>query len=331
MIRVTRAEVSMRKKRGFTLDKLIELYEISNQAEAKSGKTITWYRYILTAFTRYAQQKWGSNDISVFNIDDVRQYILDLRNRKSFEGHPFTPTQDKSVSSKTVQGHVRGLKAFSTWLYRDGYTDKNRLENLKVPKAVSRIMEPLTAAEQEKVLTTAKNSQREGIRNYAIVLTFLDTGQRESELAGCSINNLNLEEGYMKVLGKGAKERVVPIGVYCQQTLRNYVDNVRPIPQNDECNGLFLTSTGKPITSNTIKLLFHRLAKASGIGRLHAHLCRHTFAVNYIMNGGDLSSLKEILGHTTFEMVNHYLHFTRSQITAQHRKYSPMDRLHLQK
>ena len=135
----------------------------------------------------------------------------------------------------------------------------------------------------------------------------------------------------MKVLGKGAKERVVPIGVYCQQTLRNYIDNVRPVPQNDNCNNLFLTSAGKPISANTIKLLFHRLAKASGIERLHAHLCRHTFAVNYIMNGGDLSSLKEILGHTTFEMVNHYLHFTRSQITAQHRKYSPMDRLHLQK
>ncbi|MFC2013524.1 tyrosine-type recombinase/integrase [Chloroflexota bacterium] len=119
--------------------------------------------------------------------------------------------------------------------------------------------------------------------------------------------------------------------LYCQQILRNYIDNVRPVPQKDEYDALFLTGTGKPITSNTIKLLFHRLAKASGIGRLHAHLCGHTFAVNYIMNGGDVSSLKEIPGHTTFEVVNHYLHFTRSQITAQHRKYSPMDRLHLHK
>jgi len=135
----------------------------------------------------------------------------------------------------------------------------------------------------------------------------------------------------MRVLGKGNKERVGPIGMYCQQILSNYINNVRPVSQDDDCDSLFLTSTGKPITSNTIKLLFHRLAKASGITRLHAHLCRHTFAVNYIMNGGDLSSLKEILGHTTFEMVNHYLHFTKSQITAQHRKYSPMDRLHLQK
>jgi len=135
----------------------------------------------------------------------------------------------------------------------------------------------------------------------------------------------------MKVLGKGAKERIVPIGMYCQQILRNYIDNVRPVTHDGNHDNLFLTAVGKPLTPNAIKLLFHRLAQASGVERLHAHLCRHTFAVNYIMNGGDLSSLKEILGHTTFEMVNHYLHFTRSQITAQHRKYSPMDRLHFHK
>ena len=80
-----------------------------------------------------------------------------------------------------------------------------------------------------------------------------------------------------------------------------------------------------------MKLLFHRLAKASGVATLHAHLCRHTFSVNYIVNGGDLSSLKEILGHTTFEMVNHYLHFNKSQITAQHRKYSLETRFRIQK
>jgi len=95
----------------------------------------------------------------------------------------------------------------------------------------------------------------------------------------------------------------------------------RSVSPNGNHDNLFLTSNGRPITPNAIKLLFHRLAQASGIERLHAHLCRHAFAVNYIMNGGALSSLKEIRGHTTFEMVNRYLHFTRSQITAQHREY----------
>jgi len=81
------------------------------------------------------------------------------------------------------------------------------------------------------------------------------------------------------------------------------------------------------ITPNRINLVFSRLAKSSGVERLHAHLCRHTFAINYLLNGGDIFSLREILGHATLEMVNHYLHFTASQITEQHQKFSPMDRL----
>ncbi len=76
-----------------------------------------------------------------------------------------------------------------------------------------------------------------------------------------------------------------------------------------------------------MKLIFSRLAKSSNVVRLYVHLCRHTFAINYLLNGGDIFSLREILGHTTLDMVNHYLHFTSSQITAQHHKYSPMDKL----
>ena len=110
-------------------------------------------------------------------------------------------------------------------------------------------------------------------------------------------------------------------------TLWTYIDKVRPEPFSPDCNNLFLTRGEKPITVNKVKLLFSRLAKTSGVYRLHAHLCRHTFAINYLLNGGDFFSLKEILGHTTLDMVNHYLHFTRSQLTVQHHKYSPMDRL----
>lgn len=128
-------------------------------------------------------------------------------------------------------------------------------------------------------------------------------------------------------MGKGSKERIVPIGKYVQMTLWHYVDKVRPKPFSGDCDNLFLSREGKPITVNTIKLMFSRLARASGVKRLHAHLCRHTFAINYLMNGGDIFSLREIVGHTTLDMVNHYLHFTSTQITEQHHKYSPMDKL----
>jgi len=160
-----------------------------------------------------------------------------------------------------------------------------------------------------------------------MIMMLLDTGVRASEEATITLNKLNLTDGYIKVMGKGTKERIVPIGKYVQMSLWSYIDKMRPEPAIPDHNYLFLSSNGKPITVNTIKLVLSRLAKKSGVKRLHAHLCRHTFAINYLLNGGDIFSLKEILGHTTLDMVNHYLHFTNSQITAQHRKYSPMDKL----
>jgi site-specific recombinase XerD len=128
-------------------------------------------------------------------------------------------------------------------------------------------------------------------------------------------------------MGKGSRERIVPTGKFVQLTLHDYIDRVRPVLSHNEMDHLFLSSSGKPLSANAIKLLFQRLKRNTGISNLHAHLCRHTFAINYLMNGGDIFSLKEILGHRSLEMVNHYLHFTSHQIAIQHHKYSPMDRL----
>jgi site-specific recombinase XerD len=167
-----------------------------------------------------------------------------------------------------------------------------------------------------------------GYRNYVIFIVGLDNGLRASELAGITLNKINLKDGYIKVMGKGSKERIVPIDKFVTGKIWHYIDRVRPKPVDPGCDGLFLSSDGKPITTNTIKLIFSRLAKKSGVVRLHAHLCRYTFAINYLLNGVDIFSLKEILGHASLDMVNHYLHFTNSQITSQHHKYSPMDKLY---
>ena len=257
----------------------------------------------------------------------VRNYILYLRDRPRFQGHPYIPAQTTTLSPRSLQCHVRTLKAFSSWLYAEGYTDENHLQNLKLPKAPVTIIGPLTPEEIEKVTSSIDKKSSAGVRNHAIIATLLDTGMRASELAGIILGNLNLTDGYIKVMGKGSKERIVPIGKYVRRVLWDYIDKVRLKPASPDISNLFLTTDGKSITANTVKLLFTRLAKSSGIKRLHAHLCRHTFAINYLLNGGDIFSLREILGHTTLDMVNHYLHFTSSQITAQHHKYSPMDKL----
>jgi site-specific recombinase XerD len=323
----TNAATTVREKVGLSFDELIDRYELSNIADGKSPKTIKWYGDILRSFSLYIKEKQQNSDATCFNIDVARGYILYLRNRHKFQGHPYTPEQGQLLSPRTVQCHVRALKAFSSWLYSDGYTDENRLQNLKLPKAPTRIVEPLTPEEIKTVMNAMDRRSATGFRNYTILGMMLDTGLRASETAGVKLGQLNLDAGYVKVMGKGGKERIVPLGKFVQRTLWEYIQRVRPIPVDSGCDYLFLSANGKPITVNTIKLLFSRLAKRSGVERLHAHLCRHTFSIIYLLSGGDIFTLQAILGHTTLEMVRHYLHFTSSQITVQHHKYSPMDKL----
>ena len=319
----------MKKRKKFlTLDRAIKLYELNNEVEGKSPRTIEWYNYILNQFSSYIRESQNCSDISAFNKDTVREYILYLRNKPKFHNHPYIPSTGKQISPRTVQCHVRALKAFSTWLFFEGHTRDNILQNLKLPKAPNKIIEPLTPEEIKGLLSCLQGNSFIKTRNHAILVTLLDTGLRVSEVANMKLNNMNMIDGHAKVMGKGSKERLVPLGKYTQMTLLNYINEVRSRFNNAEYDGVFLSTNGRPISSNTIKLFLSRLARTSGVIRLHAHLCRHTFAINYLLNGGDIFSLKEILGHTSLDMVNHYLHFTGAQITAMHHKYSPMDRFH---
>jgi len=310
-----------------TINKLITHFEMSNLAEGKSESTIRWYRDILKLFSRYLKENRRTNRIEEFNIENARNYVLYLRSRNKFSRYTNTHVQHSGLSPQTVRGHIRGLKAFSSWLHREQYIDENRLRYLKIPKAPVKLIEPLTDLEISQIISSINQASLTGSRNYAIFVTALDNGLRASELADIAISQLDLKSGYVKVMGKGSKERIVPVGDFVKMTLWNYLDRTRPEPATADCDKLFLSPSGRPITANTIKLVFSRLSKSSGVDRLHAHLCRHTFAINYLLNGGDIFSLREILGHSTLEMVNHYLHFTRSQLTAQHHKYSPMDKL----
>lgn len=244
------------KVRRPTVDDLILRYELSNRAEGKSAKTITWYSDILYSFSSYFKENGYSGDISDFTIERARDYILFLKQKPRFEGHPYTPAQSKLLSPKTVQCHARALKAYSSWLYTDGYTSENRLKNLKLPKAPVAVIEPLTPEEIKNIIASINKKSPAGARNSALFITLLDTGLRASEIAGITLSNLNLTDGSIKVMGKGGKERIVPIGRYIQSTLLSYVDKVRPEPSDPECDRLFLSPGGNPITANTLKLLF---------------------------------------------------------------------------
>ncbi len=109
-----------------TIDDLITRFEMSNVVDGKSPKTIRWYNDILKFFSRYLKENSQANGIDGFSIENAREYVLYLRSRNRFDGHPFILQQHSLLSPQTVRGHIRGLKALSSWLYREGCTDENQ-------------------------------------------------------------------------------------------------------------------------------------------------------------------------------------------------------------
>ena len=134
-IKVVETVVLTNKIRALIIDELIGRYAKSNHADGKSPRTVKWYSEILASFSSYVKSKLGKNGLSVFTLEIVREYILYLRQKPRFQGHPYTPEQGRLLSAETLRCHSRALKAFSTWLHREGYTSENRLKNLKLPKA----------------------------------------------------------------------------------------------------------------------------------------------------------------------------------------------------
>ena len=251
-------------RRLIPLEELFRRYELSNGSEGKSSKTISWYNDMHRLFLRYLKMKGFPEDMSSINIDIVREYIAYLQHKPRFQGHPYTPQQTRFLSPRTLQCHARVLKAFSSWLYQEGYTKENRLKILKLPKADKKIIEPITNQEKKQIISSIDMNSPTGKRNRAIIAMSIDTGLRASGLAGIDLAHLNLVDGFVKVMEKGSKERIVPIGRKVRIILSAYIENVRPKPTDPNNNALFLTSNGKPITVNALKLFFSRLAKKSG-------------------------------------------------------------------
>jgi integrase/recombinase XerD len=198
----------------------------------KSENTITWYRGSLEDFCRFLE---GPEEVPApatlreFTLERVRDYILYLRGRPTFGGHPFK-TSGRPLSDHSVNCYVRGLRAFSSWLYEQDYTDTNNFGRLKPPKTTRRVVEVLTEEEIAQVLRALATPTATNVRNRAIFLTLLDTGIRASELLTLTIPRAHLDEGYLLVLGKGRKERPVKIGSTAAEAMRMYLTRYRPDP-----------------------------------------------------------------------------------------------------
>ncbi len=315
-------------EKAHKLSELIEYYEVCNRAEGKSPKTISWYSANLKSFRNYLKNRHLPDSLDNIDTKLLREYVLYLMKRTRYNGHPYTPAKTELLSSATIHGHVRTLRAFFNWLVVEGLVQNNAAKELKPPKVARKVVSTLSDEEIGAILNTFSISPSDA-RNQTLFMILLDTGLRIGELVNLKMDDVHMDEGYLKVMGKGKKERIVPLGNNAQRALQRYLFRFRPKPTNPVTNNVFLSISSQPLTENSMKLMFTRLAKRSGVCRLHAHLCRHTFATRFLINGGDVFSLQQILGHSTLEMVRHYVNLASSHIAIQHQRFSPLDRLNL--
>lgn len=163
------------------------------------------------------------------------------------------------------------------------------------------------------------------------MLLLLDTMIRVSELTGCHVEDLNLEGRYLKVWGKGSKERIVPLGRTVQKALWKYITFYRPQPYMPRRDMLFLTADGRPMTKNRVEAILKAYGKRAGLRgvRVSPHTFRHTGAVLFLRNGGDVFSLQRIMGHSTLEVLRGYVNLSQGDLNRVHANASPLDNLEI--
>src|SRR5512133_792049 len=230
-------------KKHLSLETLVEEYLTTCRLEGKTPKTIRGYREKLSRFVRKA-----GGTLADFTLQAVRAYITEMQASKRYVDHPTMPTSDECVSAMTVRNHVRVLTAFSSWLHREDYLPENVLAKLRVPKASRKVMQTLNPEEIGRILGCLNVNTQSDCRDAAIVSLFLDTGLRCAELIGLKVADLHLGDGWLKVMGKGQKERIVPFGNKATRLLQRYVLHFRP--KDGDPERVFLSWAGETLSES---------------------------------------------------------------------------------
>jgi len=306
-----------------TLENAIQQFLVDQELKGNSPQTLKYYNTNLRFFKEFIGSEKVLTDIS---LQDLKNYLISLRTRTKMQNHPFKPKEDKPIKSISIQTYIRAIRVFIKWAQGEGYIINDLHSQFKLPKATKNTIEILSDEEIQQLMKSMKQNTEMGLRNSCMVALMLDSGLRRTEVLNIDYDNVHLTQGVIKVHGKGDKERIVPLGLYTKKLLLKYISGYRSMPTHDT-KRLFIDATFKPMSDSALKQLFVRLRKKLKIDRLHPHILRHTFATKYLMNGGDIFSLQQILGHTSLEMVRRYSHLASAYIIHKHKQFSPLDNI----
>lgn len=307
-----------------TIADALSAYRLCAQAEGRSAHTITWIMSSVGYFRNFLGAKQDIDDISA---DDLRRFIISLQQRPKFLNHPFTSTSPQGLSPQTIETYARAIRAFFGFLYREELIAANPILKVRMPKVPVKVVPTFSVREVEGLLKQPDKTTYYGFRDYALLLTFIDTGARLSELAELKAEDVDLENGYLKVMGKGGRERFIPFGRRVAKAFLRYRLNFRPDPVGTE--RFWLTCDGRPLRADRIRKLVTNYGRKAGLKRCYPHKLRHTSSVMYLRNGGDPFSLQKKLGHSSLQMTRHYSNLADSDIRAMHLKYGVADRLNI--
>jgi len=230
-----------------------------------------------------------------------------------------------SLSIRSIARNLSSLKVFYRFLMSDGKIQTNPARLISNPKLPRRLPGVLSGEEVERLLAAPDVQTSRGMRDRAMLELLYASGLRVSELVGLRVAGINLEAGWVRTIGKGSKERMVPMGSKAQQSLKEYLAYSRPsLLKKRSSSYLFVTSRAKPMSRQAFWKIIKRCGGRAGISKeISPHALRHSFASHLLEHGADLRSVQIMLGHSDISTTQIYTHVTRERLKQIHEKYHP--------
>lgn len=281
---------------------VVELKYVRNYSE----NTIGSYASDISKFIEYLKNK----DVLKVNKDDIRGYV------KSISTNERT-SQSRKLSS---------LRTFFEFLVRKGYLSVSPMDGVEGPKLGRYLPDVLSVEEVEKLIEI-EPSDDFTFRNRTILELLYSTGLRISELVGLKLENVNLDMALIKVMGKGSKERIIPINDYTLEFLDKYIKEVRPrMLKGVQTDYLFLNNHGKVLSRQAVFLMIKKRAGEIGLKKeISPHTLRHSFATHMLQNGADIRFIQELLGHSDVSTTEIYTHVVNETLKKDYDDYNPRD------
>ena len=231
----------------------------------------------------------------------------------------------QGLSSASVNRKLAAIRGFYKYLLREARLEENPLARVETARAWMRLPGALSREEMESLLGQPAESTPAGIRDRAMLELLYATGIRVSELATLTLNRVNRQMGFLVTVGKGRKERIVPVGQSALGWLGRYIEQSRPVfLKKRTSNALFLNRSGERFTRQGLWKLIKKYAKMAGLERkVHPHTFRHSFATHLLEGGADLRSVQVMLGHADISTTQIYTHVTRERLKEIHKRFHP--------